>query len=177
MADHDRKLDSRTATADAGQGPRQHLFRKGRSGNPRGRPIGSGNVAKARLKAVFDDAAGPIGDKVVELALAGDLGALKVCLDRILPVRRDEPVFLEMPKITTAEDLPEACGTIVGAVAGGEITPAEALHVFRVIETAAGVLRAADAAAQPQDQVRYTISDEPLSAEEWEATYGKPAAS
>jgi hypothetical protein len=72
--------------------------------------------------------------KVIELALAGDSAALKLCLERIIPARRDRPVDVEMPKLTTADDAEKAMGKIAGAVACGVLTPGEAAGMVRVVE-------------------------------------------
>ena len=48
--------------------------------------------------------------KAVEMALAGDTVALRLCLDRLAPVRKDRPVMFELPPITTTADIVKASG-------------------------------------------------------------------
>ena len=71
---------------EAKQGVTQ--FRPGQSGNPNGRPKGSRNAATLALESLLDGEAEALTRKAVELALAGDIAALRLCLDRILPPRK-----------------------------------------------------------------------------------------
>ena len=60
--------------------------------------------------------------KVVELAKEGNPMALRFCLERLLPPRKDRPVSFTLPKIKSAADLPRASLAILEAVSQGEIT-------------------------------------------------------
>jgi hypothetical protein len=66
-------------------------FVKGQSGNPRGRPKGARNTTTVALETLLDGQAQALTQKAIDLALAGDITALRLCLDRILPVRKDRP--------------------------------------------------------------------------------------
>src|SRR3954463_11789814 len=81
-------------------------FQKGQSGNPRGRPPGARNRATQAIEALLDGEAETITRKAVELAKAGDTVALRLCLDRLAPVRKDRPVTFALPRIETTADLP-----------------------------------------------------------------------
>src|SRR5207245_11470858 len=74
-------------------------FRKGESGNRKGRPNGARNKATeaAELLLDGDGEAEALIRKAVELALEGDAGALRLCLERIIPPRRARPVKLGLP--------------------------------------------------------------------------------
>jgi hypothetical protein len=72
--------------------------------------------------------------KVIELATAGDVAALKMCLDRILPARRDRSVRLKVQIAKNADDLMLAFDQILKAVAKGEVTPEEAATIAGIIE-------------------------------------------
>ena len=69
-------------------------FRKGRSGNPKGRPAGARNKATQTAELLLDGEAEALTRRAVELALAGDGMALRLCLERIIPPRRGRPVQL-----------------------------------------------------------------------------------
>ena len=72
--------------------------------------------------------------KAIELAKRGDLVALRLCLERIVPPRRDRPVNFTLPEINSVDHATRAMATITTAVANGELTPAEAVELSRVIE-------------------------------------------
>ena len=105
---------------------RSGRFRKGRSGNPAGRPRGSVNSATRAAILLLDGEAEALTRKAVELALAGDPAALRLCLDRIVGVRRGRPVDLTLPPIASIADLAAAMAAIAAAAAQGMITPEEA---------------------------------------------------
>ena len=66
-------------------------FRKGRSGNPKGRPMGVRNKATEAAELVLDGEAEALTRKAVERALEGEASALRLCLERIIPPRRERP--------------------------------------------------------------------------------------
>jgi hypothetical protein len=107
---------------------------KGVSGNPAGRPRGSRHKATLAAEALLDGEAEALTRKAIEKAKEGDGVALRLCLERILPARKDRLVSLELPKIETAGDSLKAIAAIVDAVARGELTPGEAGDFVRVIE-------------------------------------------
>ena len=72
--------------------------------------------------------------RAVELALAGDTTALRLCLDRIVPIRKDAPVQFSLPSMTTAHDAAEAAGAVLEAVSAGELTPTEGAVVMGLVE-------------------------------------------
>jgi hypothetical protein len=100
-------------------------FKSGQSGNPGGRPKGSLNKATLASQALLDGEAEALTRKVVELAKDGNSLALRLCLERILPPRKDRPITFTIPQLEGAQDLPQALKAILEAVAQGEITPGE----------------------------------------------------
>ena len=72
--------------------------------------------------------------KAIELAKAGDLAALRVCLDRIAPPRKDRPVLFELPPVLCAADAAKAAAALLEAVAIGDLTPSEASELGKLIE-------------------------------------------
>ena len=73
-------------------------FEKGRSGNPRGRPLGSRNSATLAAEALLEGEAEKLTRKCIELAMDGDTVALRLCLERIYPARKDRPVTFPLPR-------------------------------------------------------------------------------
>ncbi|WP_199556399.1 hypothetical protein [Sandaracinobacteroides hominis] len=71
--------------------------------------------------------------KAIDLALAGDTVALRLCLDRIAPARRDAPISIALPSVRDAAGLVEAGAVVAAALAAGEITPEEAARCMAVL--------------------------------------------
>ena len=119
-------------------------FRPGESGNPGGRPKGSRNKATLAIEALLDGEGEQITRKAIELAKDGDMGAIRVCMDRIAPPRRDRHVQFALPKMRKACDAVEASAAIVEAVSGGELTPLEGGELMKVVESYARTLQVSD---------------------------------
>jgi hypothetical protein len=72
------------------------------------------------------------------------MAALRLCLERVLPPRRDRPVAFEMPAIETATDAMNVSTALVQAVGRGELTPAEAGEIGSLIQAHLKVLEVAE---------------------------------
>jgi len=112
----------------------QGRFQKGQSGNPTGKPKGARHKTTLAVQALLDGEAESLTRKAVELALAGDITALRLCLERIAPARKDYPVAIELPEITSANDASKAMAAVLATVANGDITPSEGGEVAKLIE-------------------------------------------
>jgi hypothetical protein len=121
-------------------------FQRGHSGNPVGRPPGSRNRTTLAMEALFDGEAEAIVRKAIEKAKEGDTIALRMCLERIVPPRRDRPVGFSFPSIKTAADALAATGALVAAVANGDITPSEAAELSKLVDGFVKSLEATDLA-------------------------------
>jgi hypothetical protein len=60
-------------------------FQKGQSGNPSGRPKSTFNQSTQMIKDLLLENSEALIRKMIELALDGDMTALKICIDRICP--------------------------------------------------------------------------------------------
>jgi Family of unknown function (DUF5681) len=119
-------------------------FQKGQSGNPEGRPPGSRNKATLLIEQLLDDATKDITKKAIELAKAGDSTALRLCIDRIVPARKDRHIAFKLPKMESPEHAVKAAAAIVEAVAGAELTPSEAAEMMKLVEGYTRILEAED---------------------------------
>ncbi len=72
--------------------------------------------------------------QAVSMALAGDTTALRLCLERIAPPKRDAPVQFELPRMKTAYYAATAAGAVLEAVALGDLTPTEGAHIMSLVE-------------------------------------------
>jgi hypothetical protein len=94
-------------------------------GNP-GRPKGSRHKTTQAMQVLLDGEGEALTRKAIELALAGDAVALRLCLDRLLPTLRERPVAVELPPLTGPKDAVAASAALIAAVASGEIAPGKA---------------------------------------------------
>ncbi len=109
-------------------------FKKGQNGNPASKPPGACNRTTTAVEALLDGEGEAMTRKVIELAKAGDTTALRLCLERIAPVRKGRPVTFPLPSIETTADVVKAIGAVATAMSTGALTPEEALTVAGVIE-------------------------------------------
>jgi hypothetical protein len=116
-------------------------------GNP-GRPKGARNKATLAAEALLDGEVESITRKAIELAKAGDITAMRLCLDRIVPVRKDRPVAFDLPILEHATDAVRALAAIAKAVADGDLTPMEAAELSKVIDGYVRVIETAELAAR-----------------------------
>jgi len=110
---------------------------------PRGRPFPPGNPGKPKgtrsritraMETLLDGEAERLTRKAVEMALAGDTVALRLCLDRLLPALRERPVSVDLPAVASPKDAVAASAALIAAAASGEIAPGEARELGRLIE-------------------------------------------
>ncbi len=109
-------------------------FQPGQSGNPAGKPKGTRHRATMLAEQLLDGEAEAMVRKVVEKAKQGDMIALRLCLDRIVPPRRDRPVNFTIPELNSAADASKAMAAITAAVACGDLTPTEAGELSKLVE-------------------------------------------
>src|SRR5713101_2904837 len=117
-------------------------FQKGQSGNPAGRPRGSRNKASVRMQEMLEQNAEELVNKVVELGIAGNIGALRLCLDRLVPTRKNEPLLCEMAPLQKAADAVAAIAGIASAAVAGDVTADEAAKLAKVISLYVNTLEA-----------------------------------
>jgi hypothetical protein len=106
-------------------------FAPGNSGKPRGARH------KATLAALnlLEGQSEALTKKAVDMAMEGDTVALRLCLERIAPPRRDAPVAFSLPAMNGAQEAAKAAASIIEAVSIGELTPQEGAVVMALIET------------------------------------------
>jgi hypothetical protein len=100
-----------------------------------GKPKGTRHKATLAAMALLDGEAEALSRKAVKLALEGDTTALRLCLERIAPPRKDAPVTFDLPPMNSATDAAKAAGAVLNAVADGDLTPTEGAHIMALVET------------------------------------------
>jgi Family of unknown function (DUF5681) len=137
MSDAVTPAPARTGRITGGAPP----FQKGQSGNPKGRPVGSRNRVSLACDELLEGEAEAITRKAIEMAKDGDGPALRLCLDRIAPARKDRPVPFTLPTLETAADAKSAASAIVRAVADGDLTPVKQPNCRSSWTTSSGLSR------------------------------------
>lgn len=103
-------------------------------GNP-GKPKGTRHRATQAALALLEGEAEALTRQAVTMALGGDATALRLCLERIAPPRRDAPVQFDLPAMQSAADAARTAGAVLASVAAGDLTPTEGAHVMALVET------------------------------------------
>ena len=101
-----------------------------------------------QVEALLDGESEAITRCAVEKALEGDTTALRLCLERIAPPRKEAPVQFSLPKMETARDAATAASAVLQAVSEGELTPTEGAHVMQLVETYRRTLEMSDLEAR-----------------------------
>jgi len=108
------------------------------------------------MEALLDGQGQALTQKAVELALAGDIAALRLCMDRIMPARKDRPVTFVLPPVRSARDAAEVSSAVLTAVATGELTPADAGEISKLIDTWVKAFETAELATRVEKLERMT---------------------
>lgn len=93
-------------------------FKKGTSGNAKGRP--STNVTADKLRKSINDDMPDILNKLIELAKGGDVQAIKLVLERVCPALKPQAVPISL---TVCDSLAEQGNEIIRATMQGQIPP------------------------------------------------------
>lgn len=121
-------------------------FAKGSTGNPKGKPEGSRNKVTLAAESLLEGEAEALARKAIDLALTGDPVALRLCIERIMPVRKERRIQLDLGSTEAVSDHPAAHGRITAAVAGGEIAPSEGLALSSMLDAQRRSLETAELA-------------------------------
>jgi hypothetical protein len=114
--------------------PRGRPFPKGTSGNPAGLKPGTRHRATMMAEAMMAGDLEAVIGRVIRAAKMGDMGAAKLIIDRLVPLRKGRATKFEMAPISTAADVVAAQASIAEIMAAGELSPAEAFDVAGIVE-------------------------------------------
>ena len=106
-------------------------FSKGNTG----RPKGARNLKTVAIESLLEGQAEALTQTAISKALKGETVALRLCMDRIMPQRRDNYINLDLPKISKPKDLIEAAGCVIKSVQTGNLTPSDGSKVMSLLES------------------------------------------
>lgn len=124
--------------------PKTGRWKPGESGNPAGKPKGSGELQK--LRAALSDVVPEILDTLKAKALEGDVGAARLLLERVLPPLKAMEPAQAMP--LPAGTLTEQGRAVLAHVAAGELAPSQGAALLGAIGTLARVSEIDELAAR-----------------------------
>ena len=101
----------------------QARFKPGQSGNPKGRPQGSRNKVTLAMQELLNGEAEAITRVCIDKAKQGDGPALRLCMERLCPPRKDGTINFEVPPMDSAGDAVNIMSAVLTALALGTITP------------------------------------------------------
>jgi hypothetical protein len=133
--------------SNAEAAPKKIRGRPFQRGNP-GRPRGSKNRTTRLLEELVAGEGEKLAQKAVELALAGNVKCLQLCLDRLLPRRTGRPVDFTLPAVNNAQDVVAAMAAITTAVNDGSLTAEEAGQLVHILNGYAKALEIYDFATR-----------------------------
>lgn len=113
------------------------------AGNP-GKPKGAKRKVTLAMEAILEQAAEKLTEQLVGMASKGELAALRMCLDRVAPPRRERLVEFDLPPVDSAEDAQRASSALLSAIAGGEMSPYEGQHVMAMLVAHKTIVEAGD---------------------------------
>lgn len=102
-------------------------FTKGQSGNPIGRRKGVPN-RRTELAKMLDPHAEALIAKMIELALEGDITALRLCMERLIPKANRESTGIEFQK-----DITKLRDNILRAALDGRISIEDAERLGHLV--------------------------------------------
>lgn len=120
-------------------------WQPGQSGNPRGKPPGSGELQ--RLRASIAEHVPSIIDRLVAAAQGGDVQAARLILERVLPPVKaiEQAVELDLPDGGT---LTAKASAVLSASAMGDIAPGQAAQLIAALGSLAKLIEVDDLAAR-----------------------------
>lgn len=125
---------------------KQAGFQPGQSGNPAGRPKGALNRSTVAALAMLEGEAEALTRRAVDLALAGDTVALRLCLERLVAPAKDRPIrtgAVSLPPVGQG-NVAGAIAAVVESVAAGSLTPAEGQALAGLLEVHRKALESED---------------------------------
>jgi hypothetical protein len=82
----------------------------------------------------LESLADPLTKICLSLAFQGNPTAMRLCMERIMPARRQRALHFKLPSTKTLADVAEASESVLSDVARGKLTPAEGEAVSGMLD-------------------------------------------
>lgn len=113
---------------------------------------GSRNKVSLAADNIFDGESESLSRQAIDMALSGDRVMLKLCIDRVCPVKRSTPIKLPgLPKVKATKDLSKLTGFLLESVGSGKLSATDAEVLSRVVDKHSHALKLCDLAHRLQE--------------------------
>lgn len=117
-------------------------FKPGQSGNPGGRPVGSGNKIRADLIHAWDEVK-PI---LLEKAKGGDMAAIRIIAERVCPpMRATDP---STPIVLPDGTLTERANAVLHSIGTEDLNVSQAAQLMQALAALAKLIETDELAAR-----------------------------
>jgi hypothetical protein len=123
----------------------QNGWKPGQSGNPKGRPAGTGEVA--RLRAAMAEHVPQIIESLVNRAASGDAGAARLILERVIPPLKATEAAQSVP--LPSAGLADQGRAVIASVAAGDLPVSQGAALLSAIGSLARVVEV--------DEIKYRL--------------------
>ena len=110
----------------------------------RGRPKGSRNKITQAWDELQEQYGEAVFRKCFAMALQGDRLALRLCIERLVAIRRDATVDLKLPSTRTVEGVDKASDTLLQAISRGELTPEQGESLTAILDRRCRIIEVAE---------------------------------
>ena len=110
----------------------------------RGRPKGSRNKTTKQMQEMLERYSEPIVGKCIRMALEGDRIAMRLCMERVFPARRDGVVQLPSLQSQSVAEIAKSTDQVLKSVARGKISPSEGESISKLLNDRLKAIEAAD---------------------------------
>jgi len=111
---------------------------KGHTNNPAGRSPGTGVVAQLRRQLLAEGKVTALVDKAFELAMAGDVTAMRLLLDRVVPALRTQAALVHV-QLNPADTLTTKATALLQAAADGDLPSDVASELLRAVSSVCAI--------------------------------------
>ena len=111
-------------------------FKPGESGNPAGKPKGARSRFTKMREALADDLP-QLLDATKTAALAGDMTAMRLLLERTLPPHKAASAPVWLPELEQAETLTDQARAILNATSRAELPPDVSAQLLAALSSVA----------------------------------------